>query len=172
MTVNSSPTNMTPEDLAAWLNERFNGTLMGQMSIRVVEVGPQRAIAEMEVHPGVKTMTNYVHTGAMISLADTTSTFTAVAFIKGSYVDLERFPVAIGLSSQIVSNTQEGVIRAESAVIHGGRTLVVVGTRVTSDAGRLLANVTSTHFIRNSGSGDGATSTGAMPRAAEPEATR
>jgi len=147
---------MTPEDLAAWLNERFDGTLMGHMGVRVVEVGPQRAIADMEVHPGVKTMTNYVHAGAMISLADTTATFTAVAFIKGSYVDLERFPVAIGLSSQIVSNTQEGVIRAESTIIHGGRTLVVVETRISSGEGRLLAIVNSTHFVRNSGSGDGA----------------
>ena len=156
MTVNSSPNHMAPEDVTAWLNERFDGTLMGHTGIRMVEVGPQRAIAEMEVRPGVMTLTGYVHAGAMISLADTAATFVAVASIKGSYVDLERFPVAISLSSQIVSNTQEGVIRAESTVIHAGRTLVVVGTRVTSDEGRLLATVNSTHFVRNSGAEDGA----------------
>ncbi len=156
MTIDSSPNQLAPEDLATWLNKRFDGTLMGHMGIRMMEVGPQRAIAEMEVHSGVKTMTGHVHAGAMISLADSAATFAAVASIKGSYVELERFPVAIGLSSQIVSNTQEGVIRAESTIIHGGRTLVVVETRISSGEGRLLAIVNSTHFVRNSGSGDGA----------------
>ncbi|MCH7787096.1 MAG: PaaI family thioesterase [Chloroflexi bacterium] len=156
MTVDSSPNQLAPEDLAAWLNERFDGTLMGHMGIRMMEVGPQRAIAEMEVHSGVKTMTGHVHAGAMISLADTAATFAAVASIQGSYLELERFPVAIGLSSQIVSNTQEGTIRAESTVVHGGRTLIVVETRVTSSEGRLLAIVNSTHFVRNSGPKDGA----------------
>ena len=156
MTVDSSPNQLAPEDLAAWLNERFDRTLMGHMGIRMVEVGSQRAIAEMEVHSGVKTMTGHVHAGAMISLADTAATFAAVASIQGSYLELERFPVAIGLSSQIVSNTQEGTIRAESTVVHGGRTLIVVETRVTSSEGRLLAIVNSTHFVRNSGPKDGA----------------
>ena len=156
MTVDSSPNQIAPEDLAAWLNERFDGTLMGHMGIRMMEVGPKRAIAEMEVHSGVKTMTGHVHAGAMISLADTAATFAAVASIQGSYLELERFPVAIGLSSQIVSNTQEGTIRAEATVVHGGRTLIVVETRVTSSEGRLLAIVNSTHFVRNSAPKDGA----------------
>ena len=146
-----SPQNeMAPEDVVAWLNKRFNGTLMGQIGIKMLEVGPERAIAEMEALPDVMTMTGHIHAGAMISLADSTATFVAVAFIKGSYVELDRFPVTIGISSQIVSNTQHGAIRAESTVSHGSRTLVTVDTRVTTDEGRLLAIVTSTHFVRNS----------------------
>ncbi len=156
MSVDSSPTHLAPEDLAEWLNDRVDGTLMGQMGIRAVEVGPQRAVAELEVHSGVRTLTGHVHAGAMISLADTTATYMAVAFIEGSYVDLERFPVAIGLSSQIVGNVQEGILRAEAVVIHGGRTLVVVETRVTSGERRLLAIVNSTHFIRDGGRRDDA----------------
>ena len=124
---------------------------MGRLGIQMVEVGPRRAIAELEVRPEIMTMTGHTHAGAMVSLADSVATFAAVAFIKGSYSDLDRFPVAIGISSQIVSNTQQGIIRAESTVSHGGRTLVAVDTRVTSDQGRLLAIVTSTHFVRNGG---------------------
>jgi acyl-coenzyme A thioesterase PaaI-like protein len=59
--------------------------------------------------------------------------------------------VAIGLSSQIVGNVQEGVLRAEATVVHGGRTLVVVETRVSNAEGRLLAIVNTTHFIRSDG---------------------
>ena len=122
---------------------------MEPMGIRAIEVGPQRAVAELKVGPGVKTRTGYVHAGAMMSLADTTATYLAVASIKGSYDDLDRFPVAIGLTSQIVSNVQEGLVRAESQIVHGGRTLIVVETRVTSGEGRLLAVVNTTHFVRN-----------------------
>ncbi len=155
MTTDSSPANLAPAELAAWLNDRVEGTLMGLLGIRAVEVGPQRAVAELEVHSGVKTRIGDVHAGAMLSLADTTATYLAIAAIKGSYLDPARFPVAIAISSQIVSNVQEGVIRAEAAVAHGGRTLVVVETKVRSAEGRLLAMVTSTHFVRDSGqSGD------------------
>ena len=150
MSEHSPQNEMAPEDVVAWLNKRFNGTLMGQIGIKMLEVSPERAIAEMEALPDVMTMTGHIHAGAMISLADSTATFVAVAFIKGSYVELDRFPVTIGISSQIVSNTQHGAIRTESTVSHGGRTLVTVDTRVTTDEGRLLAIVTSTHFVRNS----------------------
>lgn len=92
----------------------------------------------------------FVHTGAMLSLADATATFAAMV-AKESGFDPERFPAAVGLSSQIVGNVQEGVLRAESVVTHPGRTLVVVETRVISDSGRLLALVTTTHSIRAPG---------------------
>ena len=78
----------------------------------------------------------------------TTATYLAVAAIEGSYFDLARFPVAIGLTSQMVGNVKEGFIQAESTVVHGGRTFVVVETRVTSCDGRLLALVNTTHYVR------------------------
>ena len=148
MATEPSPVDLPPKELADWLNESVGGTLMEPLGIRAIEVGPQRAVAEFEVGPGVLTRTGYVHAGAMMSLADTIATYLAVAHIKGSYDDLDRFPVAIGLSSQIVSNVQEGTIRAESQMVHGGRTLIVVETRVTSGDGRLLASVNTTHFVR------------------------
>ena len=122
---------------------------MERLGIKAIEVGPQRAVAELEVGLGVLTRTGYVHAGTMMSLADPNATYLAVAHIKGSYSDLDRFPVAIGLSSQIVSNVQEGTIRAESEVVHGGRSLIVVETRVTGGDGRLLAMVNTTHFVRS-----------------------
>jgi acyl-coenzyme A thioesterase PaaI-like protein len=73
----------------------------------------------------------------MLSLGDTVATFAAMA-AKHTGFDPARFPFAIGLSSQIVGNVQDGVLRAESVVTHPGRTLVIVETRVTSDAGKLL----------------------------------
>ena len=151
MTAEPDPAQLSPEDLAAWLNGQVEATLMGTLGIRAVEVGPQRAVAELEVHQGIKTRVGYVHTGAMLSLADSTATYLAVAHIGGDYLNFDGFPVAIGLSSQLVSNVQEGVLRAESTVVHGGRTLVVVETKVSSGEGRLLATVNTTHLIRGDG---------------------
>ena len=90
MATDSSPVELPPKELAAWLNDSVEGTLMEPMGIRAIEVGSQRAVAEFEVGSGVKTRTGYVHAGAMMSLADTTATYLAVAHIKGSYVDPDR----------------------------------------------------------------------------------
>ena len=54
MSTDSSPTHLPPVELAAWLNGRLDGTLMGALGIRAVEVGPQRAEAKV-VH-GSKTL--------------------------------------------------------------------------------------------------------------------
>jgi acyl-coenzyme A thioesterase PaaI-like protein len=67
---------------------------------------------------------------------------------KQTGFDPARFPFAIGLASQIVGNVGDGVLRAESVVTHPGRTLVIVETRVTSDGGKLLTLITTTHLIR------------------------
>ena len=150
MSLDTWPTDLSSEALAKWLNQYTEGTLIAHLRIRLVEVSAKRAVAELPVHPRVCLRGGLVHTGAMLSLADTAATFAAMA-AKGGGFDPARFPAAIGLSSQIVGNVQAGVLRAESVVTHPGRTLVVVETRVTSDSGRLLALVTTTHFIRAPG---------------------
>jgi uncharacterized protein (TIGR00369 family) len=141
------PTGFAPEALAQWLNERHEGTLMGQLGIRVVSLSPDRAVAELPFHAGISTPIGHAHAGAMLALADTTATYLAIATTGGG-LDAAGFPVAIGLTAQIVGNVQQGTLRAESAVAHRGRTLVVIASRVTSDTGRLLALVTTTHFVR------------------------
>ena len=128
----------------------LDDTLPTHLGIRLTEVSAARAVGEMPVHQGVRLPSGLVHTGAMLSLGDTVATFAAMA-AKATGFDPARFPFAIGLSSQIVGNVGEGVLRAESVVTHPGRTLVIVETRVTSDAGKLLTLITTTHLIRAPG---------------------
>ncbi len=143
------PTDLSPAALAKWLNQRFTGTLMGHLGMRALEVGKERAVVELPVHPGLATPSGHVHAGSMVSLADTAATFAAMA-ASTRVLDLDQMPVAVSISSQIVANVQEGMLRAESTVAHPGRTLVAVTTRITADGGKLLALVNSTHFIRPS----------------------
>jgi len=147
VTVGAWPTDLSPEKLADWLMPFLDDTLPTHLRIRLTEVSAARALGEMPVHRGVRLPSGLVHTGAMLSLGDTVATFAAMA-AKQTGFDPARFPFAIGLSSQIVGNVGDGVLRAESVVTHPGRTLVIVETRVTSDGGKLLTLITTTHLIR------------------------
>ena len=146
--MNKWPTDMTPLQLAQWLNSQYGEeTLMNRLKMNVLEVGPERAIVELPVHPGLYTPNHYVHAGVMVSLADTAATLASVAGYRGQ-LEPEQLPVAVSISSQIVSNIQEGLPVAEATIPHPGRTLVAASSRVTDGDGRLLALVNSTHFVR------------------------
>ena len=142
------PTGLSPQELAQWLNEQYGeDTLMHRLRMRVVEAGPERAVVELPVHPGLYTPHHYIHAGVMLSLADTTATIASIAAYRGE-LEPEQIPVAVSVSSQIVANIQEGLLVAESTIPHPGRTLMAAATRVTDGDGRLLALVNSTHFVR------------------------
>ena len=52
------PKDRNPQDLAQWLNDQYGEeTLMNHLGMRVVEVGPDRAVVELPVHPGLYTRT-------------------------------------------------------------------------------------------------------------------
>ena len=141
-------TGLSPQELAQWLNDQYGEeTLMARLKMRVMEAGPERAVVELPVHPGVYTPHYYVHAGVMLSLADTAATIASMAAYRGE-LEPEQLPVAVSISSQIVGNIQEGLLVAESTIPHPGRTLMAAATRVTDGDGRLLALVNSTHFVR------------------------
>ncbi len=142
------PRDLSPQELARWLNEQYGEeTLMNRLRMHVVEVGPDRAVVELPVHPGLYTPHHYIHAGVMLSLADTAATLASVAAYRG-VLEPEQLPVAVSISSQIVANIQEGLLVAEATIPHPGRTLVAATTRVTDGEGRLLALVSTTHFVR------------------------
>ncbi len=143
------PADLSPEALAQWVEDHFQDTLRGHLGMQVIEVSKERAIVDLPFHPGITTPSGHVHAGSMVSLADTSATFAAMA-VSGPEVALIDMPVAVSISTQIVGNVQEGTIRSESTVAHPGRTLMAVTTRITADGGRLLALVNSSHFVRQS----------------------
>ncbi len=148
MLVQRWPKDLSPRELAEWLNSQYGEeTLMNHLKMRVLEAGPERALAELPVHNGLYTPHRYIHAGVMLSLADTAATIASIAAYRGD-LEPEQFPVAVSISSQIVGNIQDGLLVAEATVPHLGRTLVAASTRITDGDGRLLALVNSTHFVR------------------------
>ena len=148
MLVQRWPKALSPQELAEWLNDQYGEeTLMNHLKMQVVEAGPDRAVVELPVHPGLYTPHRYIHAGVMLSLADTAATIASIAAYRGD-LEPEQFPVAVSISSQIVGNIQDGLLVAEAAIPHPGRTLMAAATRITDGDGRLLALVNSTHFVR------------------------
>ena len=142
------PRDLSPQLLADWLNSQYGEeTLMNHLKMLVVEAGPERAVVELAVHPGLYTPHHRVHAGVMVSLADTAATIASVASYRGE-LEPEQLPVAVSISSQIVANIQEGTLVAVSTIPHPGRTLIAASTRITDGNGKLLALVNSTHFVR------------------------
>ena len=141
------PVDLSPDALARWVEDHFEGTLMGLLKMQVIEVSKTRAVVELPVHAGLTTPSGHIHAGSMVSLADTSATFAAMAALQRP-LTLEEMPVAVNISSQIMGNIKEGTLRSESTVVHPGRTLVVVTTRITTVGGKLLALVNSSHFNR------------------------
>ena len=134
--------------LLAQAQERIRGTFIELIGLRLLEVTSERAVAEMPFTPQLQQLTGVFHAGALLTLADTTATF-ACMYWSGGTLDgsAEQFPFTIQLSTNFIRNTNQGTVRAEATPVHRGRTTMVVETRVSDAAGRLLIVVTTTHLF-------------------------
>jgi uncharacterized protein (TIGR00369 family) len=122
--------------------------MLGAIGFEPLEVGDGRCRAAMDSRPEVRQPLGLIHTGALVTLADATATCAALTVTDpGVTWDLDRFPYAVQVSTNVMRNTDRGRITAEARVVHRGRTMQVVETQVRDDAGRLLALVTTTHVV-------------------------
>ena len=125
--------------------EDGGGNIIAAMRMRMVEQGAARVVMEMPMGPGVRQGTGVFAAGALMQLADVAAT-TVCQWSSGSTPDDPKpFPLSVQISVNLLRNVNQGKAIAESIIVHGGRTLTVVESRVRDDAGRLLCIVTSTH---------------------------
>ncbi len=141
--------NLTSAQLIAQAQKRIGNTFMDLLGIRIIEISHERAVAEMSFSNDLRQLTGLFHAGALITLADTTATFFCMHFINGRVEcsEDEVFPLTIQLSSNLIRNSDSGVVKAEAAPVHKGRTSMVIETRVTDSRERLLAKVTTTQLV-------------------------
>lgn len=142
------PSDLDPEGLAQWYNTHWWArTLMEAQNMRMVSVTPDMAVAEAPIHDGLRNGAGSIHAATFVALADTAATC-LVATAVNAPGQPARFPLALDISMQLVGNVTEGMLRCESTPVSIGRTISVVQTRVTNGEGKLLALVTSTHYVR------------------------
>src|SRR5208282_2657568 len=116
------------------------------LGIRFLSATAEGVTAEMKVRDDLCTRPTVLHGGAMMALADTLGgCATALNLRDGaSTTTLESktnflAPAAVGTT-----------VRAQCVAIHRGRRTMVWQTRVTSEAGKLLAIVTQTQMVMQS----------------------
>ena len=115
----------------------------GLMGVRLLELAPERVLAELEVRADLCTSGGILHGGAYMAFADTIGAVATVANLKEGETTTTiesktNFFAAIPLGD---------TARAECTPLHKGRTTMVWQTKITRGDGRLAALVTQTQMV-------------------------
>ncbi|MDI3381485.1 PaaI family thioesterase [Xenophilus aerolatus] len=130
---------MTADQLQTLLEPLFPG-LMG---VRLLEVAPERVVAELEVRPDLCTSGGILHGGAYMAFADTLGAVGTVVNLGAG-----QRTTTTDSSTKFIAGAKVGTrVRGESIALHRGRTTHVWQTSVTNADGRLCAVVTQTQLI-------------------------
>lgn len=108
-------------------------------------ISPEEAAGTMRVTDGITNPYGTVHAGALIWFADVVATTLA---LQGAQTQggMTGFPLAINLTAQLLSNVTEGSLTARARFVKRGRTLQTVRTEVTSEDGKVLIDLTTSHI--------------------------
>jgi uncharacterized protein (TIGR00369 family) len=113
------------------------------MGVRIVEVTPERVVAELAVRPDLCTTGGILHGGAYMAFADT----------LGGVGTLLNMPQGKRTATTDSSTKFIGAARVNTTVVgecvalHRGRTTMVWQTAIKSAEGKLCAVVTQTQLV-------------------------
>ena len=115
----------------------------GVMGVRLVQVTPERVVAELPVRPDLCTTGGILHGGAYMAFADTLGAV-------GTVVNLPPgcSTTTTDSSTKFIAGAKVGTtVRGESVALHRGRTTMVWQTSITNPDGKLCAVVTQTQLV-------------------------
>jgi len=116
----------------------------GSIAFAIVEQNAERVVGRMPVQAGILNPFGTVHAGATLWLADVCATVLAFGG-TGAQPGQAGFPLAISLNANLLGNQKDGEFEAVAVFVKKGKRLSVVRTTVTGDAGRVIADVTTSH---------------------------
>jgi len=113
------------------------------LGIEVVEARADRVLARLTVREEVCTSGGILHGGAFMALADTAGAIGASLNLRPG-----DGTTTIESKTNFLGSAPIGaVVTAEALPVHVGRRSSVWQTRITNDAGKLLALVTQTQLV-------------------------
>ena len=121
----------------------FEPLFPGLMGLRVVEVAPERVVAELAVRPDLCTTGGVLHGGAIMAFADTLGAIGTVLNMPQG----KRTTTTDSSTKFIAAAKVNTTVVAECVALHRGRTTMVWQTAVKSAEGRLCAVVTQTQLV-------------------------
>lgn len=115
----------------------------GSMGVKILEISPDRVLAEMMVRQGMCTARDTLHGGAYMAFGDTLGAVGTIGCLpKGvrtaTLESKTNFIGAAPIGTKVLGN---------STPLHKGRTTQIWTTRITNEEGKLLAVVTQTQII-------------------------
>ena len=116
----------------------------GNVAFTIVAQSADEVSAEMPIQAGIRNPFGTVHAGALLWFADVTATMLVLAGREAS-AGMAGFPLAINLNANLAGNQSEGVLRAVARYVKRGKSVSIVRTTVTGDAGKLITDVTTSH---------------------------
>jgi uncharacterized protein (TIGR00369 family) len=128
---------------AAMIQERMKGLLPDLLGIELTEATAERVLATLAVRQDLCTVGGALHGGAIMAFADTLGAV-------GTFVNLpagHRTTTIESKTNFIGAAPLGSRVTGESTPLHRGRTTMVWQTRVTSEAGKLVALVTQTQMV-------------------------
>ena len=130
-------------DMAASIQEQFNGLLPALLGMRFIEVTREKVVGELTVRPDLCTLGEVLHGGVIMAFADTLGAVATIANLpqgaRTTTIESKtNFLSAAPLGSRVIG---------ESTPVHRGRTTMVWQTQIKSESGRLVALVTQTQMV-------------------------
>ncbi|MDP9237857.1 MAG: PaaI family thioesterase [Chloroflexota bacterium] len=123
-----------------------SGNIILALGLRPIAEDDDRVVMEMPMSRNVRQGTGVFAAGALMQLADVAATIVCQRASGSTAENPKPFPLSVQISMNLLRNTNRGKATAESRMVHRGRTMTVVESKVHDDDGRLLCIVTSTHI--------------------------
>ena len=128
---------------AAAIQERMKGLLPDLLGIELSEAAPERVVATLAVRQELCTVGNSLHGGAIMAFADTLGAVGTIMNLAAGHRT-----TTIESKTNFIGGAPLGSrVTGESTPLHRGRTTQVWQTRITSEAGKLVAIVTQTQMV-------------------------
>ncbi len=118
--------------------------LPGHLNIDVIKVSPEEVVAQIVVDKIHMAPNGFMHAGAVVTLADTTTGYGCVANIPKEAIGF----TTIELKSNHLGTAREGTIKSVATPVHLGRSTQVWDAVVTHvDTGKTIALFRCTQMI-------------------------
>ena len=128
---------------AADIQARMKGLLPDLLGIELTEAAPERVVATLAVRQELCTVGNSMHGGALMAFADTLGAVGTIMNLASG-----QRTTTIESKTNFIGGAPLGSrVTGESTPLHRGRTTQVWQTRITSEAGKLVAIVTQTQMV-------------------------
>lgn len=118
--------------------------LPGHLNIEVIKVSAEEVIAQLEVDKIHMAPNGFMHAGAVVTLADTTTGYGCVANLPEEAIGF----TTIELKSNHLGTARSGTIRSVATPVHIGRSTQVWDAVVTHvDTGKTIALFRCTQML-------------------------